>query len=73
MDTERELDALFNAFCVNNSRLLIAELADNLLLQGTLWGYIVDDIEVTLEEFTTYVNGLKERGSKTPFLQALWY
>jgi len=25
MDTERELDALFTAFCLTNSKLLIAE------------------------------------------------
>jgi len=71
MATELELDALFTTFCVTNSALLIAELAKNLLLQGTLWGYLVDDNQVTLEIFTTYVNGLKLGGSKTPFLQAL--
>jgi hypothetical protein len=73
MDTEQQLDVLFRAFCVTNSKLLIAELADHLMLQGTLWGYVIDNNEVTPDEFTTHVNGLKERASKTPFLQALWY
>jgi hypothetical protein len=63
MDTEQQLDALFAAFCVTNSKLLIAELADHLMLQGTLWGYVKDDNVVTLDEFTLYVNGLKERAS----------
>ena len=73
METQDELDTLFLAFSVTKGRLLISELAEELLLQGSLWGYKINGVETSVELFTASVDAKKTANTKAPFIEELWY
>jgi hypothetical protein len=66
------LDAKYVDFAKTKVKLLVSELIGELNFNSELWGYIIEDLFVTKEEFDANVVILAQDGLKNPIIEELW-